>query len=1856
MAQVAKVTALTGKAFVVGADGSIRLLKVGDAIEKGEVVRTAAGATVELTMQDGQKAVIAAEQSVRVDDNMTQGEERLAAQESAVATGTIDSIIQALERGGDLTEELEAAAAGGGAGGGGDGSDFVRLLRVTEGVDPLAYEYSFESQSIPDEILQSVDAPPAEPVVGSVTLRYVLLGEDGQPVTGEDGGFVFVDGNDVVEGTPVGVLAEVNVAPTGSDLVLTLSNGTTITIPVGETSGVVALEVRDDEGYVQGDELVDVSVIGASGGQYDELDIDQATSITVVDDSDVTTVTLGNVTYQEGTERATITATLSNVPTTGPLVLTLSNGATITFGTDYVAGTPVTSTEFTVPVIKHGEPGGATDKAVTEPITVSLHTGGDEFEALDFVNGGLTILDGQPTVHADVDSVTEDTALTATGNVLTGVDLTAGNDGNETDGVADTQGADRPVTVTGVAAGNSSANLVSGVGTAVSGSYGSVTIASDGSYTYSLNNGLAAVQTLDGGETLTDTFSYTMQDADGDWKTTTLTITINGTNDKPEVTVNTGNPEGANDIVYEAGLANGSGVGNTTTTAGGTFTLADKDGLEDVKSVTINGTTILIADLGKGEGNVIPTANGALTITDYSDGVATYSYQLNTTTTDVANALESDKFTVTVSDGTESSDPVTITIVIADDAPIARDDVKAVAEDGTLVAEGNVLDNDVSGADTPATFVSWAPATAQHGTIVLNADGSYEYTLDNAAAQSLKEGEIKTEFFSYTMKDADGDEKPATLTITITGTNDAPILDLDGNGGGTLVRESFENLITKGWKVLNSNSFTGDHGVQWTTTGANLEVQAGSVGGASASDGNVKAELDSHNAANTLVQMSTQVVLSGKDVTLSFDYMPRPEARSDSGMLVTLKDADGNVVYSRTMTNADGTNWTSVSTVISGANLLPGSYTLTFQGLGVSNTLGAYLDNITLSEPSGYNYETTFTENGAAVSIADTDVSITDVDDTHIESAVIVLTNAQAGDVLSAGTLPAGIVANQEGNTITLTGSATLADYQAAIKAITFANTSENPDATPRIVQVTVNDGDDNSNTAITTINVIPVNDAPDAKDDSYKTAEDTPLEIAVPGVLVNDTDVDGGALTVTSFTQPSEGGTVTVGQNGNLVFTPTPNYNGPVSFTYTINDGKGGTDTATVNIDVTPVNDKPVVVEVSASGQGLEDSAGIAVTLTATDIDGTVTRFVIGDTTGLNGTLYFNNAAVTTGAEITATNGSATLTFVPDVDESNNNRTFSFNYQAEDNEGGLSQIATANIHVTPVTDAPEVSVTLTESTTSTLYAVDLTNVSGNQGGSSGNPAGFTVTASRDGQPAEISIRAEGFPTGFGVKGQASNGAESEIGKGEALHVKLDTPASSVTFQLSWLNARDETAVYKVSYANGQSATFTISGGSDGIDSPVTVDAPRDTTITAIEFSTPTAGDHRAETSDYLLHSVSYTSATTSYEVDIKATPTDKDHSESITSLTVTTPAGTTLSGATFVSTSGDVTTWKILLDNAGGNTNTVQVDKTTGVVTVSGLILSVPAGYSGPLTVTATAVANDPGAASPVQSSDSETVHVPVTGELAHAISNVTYVLQADFRDTIEVKLDNWDGFRSEVKDPNAPADYEADIEQALAKLVGHDEYEVTGYIIKGGNDTVSVGDTAGADTLHNTNDVVFGKTEAEAGTAAATALQNLQNMTPSENELVGAELDETLTGTAHADILVGGNGNDTLIGGAGNDALIGGAGADVFKWSLGDEGTAGDPAVDHITDFNASEGDTLDLRDLLQGETEATLSQYLSFDEDGDGKAVLSISATANENVTQKVVFDNQSLLELEQAFGASSADDLIAKMKAAGNLDTH
>ena len=252
---------------------------------------------------------------------------------------------------------------------------------------------------------------------------------------------------------------------------------------------------------------------------------------------------------------------------------------------------------------------------------------------------------------------------------------------------------------------------------------------------------------------------------------------------------------------------------------------------------------------------------------------------------------------------------------------------------------------------------------------------------------------------------------------------------------------------------------------------------------------------------------------------------------------------------------------------------------------------------------AGVNYTTAYTEGGTGLPLVDASVMLADIDDTQMEGATITLTNGFAGDILEAGTLPGGITASivpatslvvDSTITITLSGSAALADYQAALQAITYRSISGNIDTSDRSVTIVVDDGSANSNTATTTIAITAVNDAPVANDDGVFTIdEDTPLVLTPAALLFNDNDPEGDTLTLVSV-QGAVGGTVAISPSGNVVFDPTPDTFGPASFTYTIDDGNGGTDNATVNITVSSINDVPQV-DLNSTTAGIDHATNWA-------------------------------------------------------------------------------------------------------------------------------------------------------------------------------------------------------------------------------------------------------------------------------------------------------------------------------------------------------------------------------------------------------------------------------------------------------------------------------------------------------------------------------------------------------------------------------------------------------------------------------------------------------------------------------------
>jgi VCBS repeat-containing protein len=146
-------------------------------------------------------------------------------------------------------------------------------------------------------------------------------------------------------------------------------------------------------------------------------------------------------------------------------------------------------------------------------------------------------------------------------------------------------------------------------------------------------------------------------------------------------------------------------------------------------------------------------------------------------------------------------------------------------------------------------------------------------------------------------------------------------------------------------------------------------------------------------------------------------------------------------------------------------------------------------------------------------------------------------------------------------------------------------------------------DGAVRSNTATVTITVVAVNDVPVAQADNFTTTEDVALTVAGNGVLANDTDGDGDALTAALVRNVSNG-TVQLNANGTFTYTPPTNFSGTTSFTYSAHDASAQSPAATVTLTVTAVNDPPFIS--NSPPTTATEGVTYRYTLAATDPDGT--------------------------------------------------------------------------------------------------------------------------------------------------------------------------------------------------------------------------------------------------------------------------------------------------------------------------------------------------------------------------------------------------------------------------------------------------------------------------------------------------------------------------------------------------------------------------------------------------------------------------------------------------------------------------
>ncbi len=267
-------------------------------------------------------------------------------------------------------------------------------------------------------------------------------------------------------------------------------------------------------------------------------------------------------------------------------------------------------------------------------------------------------------------------------------------------------------------------------------------------------------------------------------------------------------------------------------------------------------------------------------------------------------------------------------------------------------------------------------------------------------------------------------------------------------------------------------------------------------------------------------------------------------------------------------------------------------------------------------------------------------------------------------DVQLTVTAATGVLANDTGpGTLTVTiltppTQGTLVGGLASNGSFSYLPASNFCSTTPDTFTYTVSDGT-LSDTASVAITVACVNDAPVAVDDAYATTEDVSggLAIAAPGVLVNDTDADTGAvLTATSATQPANG-TVVVGSSGSVTYTPNANFCSatPDTFTYRANDGTANSAApATVSVTVSCVNDAPTVVPPGIADRSDAEGAAISSSIASNFADADVGQTLTFTADVLPAGLSMNAAGLISGTLAFTANASSPYTVTVTANDGN--------------------------------------------------------------------------------------------------------------------------------------------------------------------------------------------------------------------------------------------------------------------------------------------------------------------------------------------------------------------------------------------------------------------------------------------------------------------------------------------------------------------------------------------------------------------------------------------------------------------------
>jgi gliding motility-associated-like protein len=764
------------------------------------------------------------------------------------------------------------------------------------------------------------------------------------------------------------------------------------------------------------------------------------------------------------------------------------------------------------------------------------------------------------------------------------------------------------------------------------GIYGTLEWNTDGTYTYTPNSELDSLYL---GEVVTEVFNVTISDVYGGTDVSDLTITLTGDNEQPLAN------DDWNSTIETSPVTQLTGSGN----------LLDND-------IDVDGDVLTITSIDSDvTGTVIGTYG---TLSWNADGTYTYTPNPDLDSLGAGESVIED-FQITINDGHSGTDISVLTITIngANQLPIAGNDTNSTVETLSVNqadGSGNILlnDTDADGDQLTISSVNGSSAVSTQGTygwLTWNPNGTYTYA-PNSGLDSLTASEVVTEIFTIVVSDGNGGTTTSTLTITINGENDVPVVIADTNS--TIETNPVDETDGSGNLLANDSDPDGDILTIVSINGDLTGTTIGTYGTLTwLLDGTYiftpNSALDSLSAGEVVTEIFNVTVSDGNGITVVTTLTITingennwPVLTDDSNttvetIVIDETDGSGNILSNDT--DPEGDNLTVISVDGNSAGIVSGTY-----GSLVWNSDGTYtytpnteLDSLSAGENITEIFTFTISDGNGGVVTSNLTISIMGENDPPIlvDDYNSTVGNDPVGETSGSGNLLAND--NDPENdplTITAIGGNTTGTTIGTYGTLSW-NSNGTYTYTPNaemdslsageivteFFTVTVSDGNGGVTTSTLTINVSGtiINHAPVANADYLTINEDASGQLI--NVLVNDSDPDGDALSISIVSWPTSGGTVSFA-SGMILYNPPANFNGNDMFIYEICDNGAPVlcDIDTVFIVVNPVNDAPVAeTDEVAILVNPENPISIDVQANDFDVDGDelITTIVSGPTSG---------------------------------------------------------------------------------------------------------------------------------------------------------------------------------------------------------------------------------------------------------------------------------------------------------------------------------------------------------------------------------------------------------------------------------------------------------------------------------------------------------------------------------------------------------------------------------------------------------------------------------------------------------------